>query len=207
MNRQPKILLVPGYGTEVTKQFTRPELSKMRGFEVFANQQNCELFSWGLQAHLSLWNNLNPVFAVTQYITEKKMVYSTELLDRFIGQLKSTQPEIIVAHSLGTVLTLRGLQHYLPLSLKEVVFVQSDLRMTFENTQFITRLGEHVTFKNIWCFWDQALLSSMIINRSMPLGLIKTSQMKNYFVPLYKTINLHESSLSDKKLLNIVYAD
>jgi hypothetical protein len=205
MIKPTKTLLIPGYATGVTRDILRPKLSDMRGFEVFGNIDNCKLFKWGEERNINLLESLNPISAIKLYFEEKQIANSQKIIDKLILEIDSFKPEIIVAHSMGTALLTEVLKQKNFSFIKKIVFVQSDLRLNNENTQTLQELKKNIKLINVWCFWDQALISSVLISGTIPLGLHTSTIFENYFLPLYKKFNLHESSISDKKLLKIVY--
>lgn len=202
MNSQKKILLVPGYGTGVLRSVFKQHVSELRGFEIFKNTST-QVFCWGRDDNYSFLQAINPKIAIDLYFIEREMVYGDELQKQYLKYLRTHKPQVIVAHSMGTVLTLEILKkHRLPF-VKKIIFVQSDIRFDYENQNALQKISEQYDLHNVWCFWDQALLTSVVLNRLIPLGLRPAPYFTNHFIPLWRTLNLHESSINDPKLLEL----
>ena len=196
----PRILLIPGYGTGVTYALWRPHPEPLRGFAIFKGLPGVDLFVWGEELHYHLFSSLNPLASYQLYRTEQRLVRRSELQENLRTKITAYNPEVIVAHSMGGVFLCLSLEEVNP-SLRKIIFAGSDLRLD-QSTQ--ARLagyrGAGVELVNLHCFWDQALLASTVLNRSLPLGLRAHSLFENIFCPLYRTWNLHESSLHDPRL-------
>ncbi len=201
-----KIILIPGYGTGVTRSIFKKEVSKLRGFEIFSKTAGVEVFEWGRDYNYSFLQSLNPLVAIKLYFQEKKMVLDPGMQEKLYQYLQLHKPQTIVAHSQGTVLLTEVLKNYPLPYIKKIIFVQSDLRMNNENQDILKNISSHTKLLNVHCFWDQALLSSLLLNQSVPLGLKKDKIFQNHFIPLWRTFNLHESSLNDPRLLALSLA-
>lgn len=197
------IVLIPGYGTAVKRSIFKPAISKLRGFKIF-DKTNSHVFEWGEEHNYTFLEALNLWEAIKLYKREKKMVSSKELQESLLNLLELNKPEVVVAHSLGTVLLTQVLKENSAKFIKKIVFVQSDLGIKSAELELFSHLKQQgVKLINVHCFWDQALISSMVLNHSIPLGLRPDTLFENHFIPLWRTLNLHESSLSDPKLLHL----
>lgn len=202
-SQSPRILLIPGYGTGVTYTPWRRRVDPYRGFKAFAHQANVEIFTWGSEARYSLSQSLNPLTPYFLYYQEKQLLEDAVLQARLRTTLHSFRPEIVIAHSLGSVLFLKTA--LLPSAgLRRLVFVNSDLRLTAQVITVLQTFKDNgVELFNVHCFWDQALLVSSLLSFSQPLGLGPNPLFKNFFLPLFGAPNLHESSLASTRLVKI----
>ena len=198
-----RVLLIPGYGTGVTYALWRPRRQELRGFAVFAHTPGVELFEWGEELHYHLFSSLNPLASYQLYRTEQRLVRDPDLQAKLRERIKEFDPEVIVAHSMGGVLLLASLRET-NRSLRKIIFAGSDVRV---NPESRTRLQDYakygVELHNLYCPWDQALLASLGLNLSVPLGLRAHPLFRSHFLPLYRTWNLHESSLHDPYLRHL----
>jgi pimeloyl-ACP methyl ester carboxylesterase len=200
-----KTLLIHGYGVLATYPFIRPKQSPHLGFRVFQDQLNqgqSLLFRWGMERKYSFWEMLNPLEYLALYQEEKQLSHHTQTFKNLALALKTHQPETVICHSMGGLLFQQfSLTYSLPSSVKQIILVQGDVSRSLE----IPKSWEHLVVKNVWCFWDQALWESVFVNRYLPAGLfgVKAKTVQNIFMPLYRTLNLHESPLHDPELLRV----
>ncbi len=199
------ILLIHGYGVRATYPIIRPKEDKYLGFGGFSNlleAGNTHLFVWGCAVKYSFLDMLNPFKYLQLYNQEKKLACSKDILQQLHNQIQSQNIQTIVCHSMGGYLVQQYLDSFdLPNSVKKIIIVQADIsRMSRFNTP------NNVSVINLYCPWDQALWESVVVNRYIPAGLfgLTSSTISNTFFPLYKDINLHESSIKDKNILMFV---
>lgn len=89
-------------------------------------------------------------------------------------------------------------EYKLTSSIKKVIFVLADIS---QNNDITILLENQVYFKNIYCSWDNALFTSMILNQYKPIGLygLKIYKTKNIFWKLNYGLNLHQDIWRDDK--------
>jgi hypothetical protein len=204
-----KTFLIHGSAVMATYPLIRPNLSPHLGFAIFEKQLEdgeAMLFRWGKEKHYSALGLFNPFEYLTLYREEHVLATSKQTHENLLKQLEEYQPTVIVCHSMGGSLLYQFSQnHSLPSSVKTIIFVQADV---CRNSK-IPQNWEHITIKNVWCFWDQALWESLFVNRYLPAGLfgLTSKNVQNIFMPLYLTLNLHESPLHDPNLLDLTQTD
>jgi hypothetical protein len=201
-----KTMLIHGYGALASYPMKRPEVTAHLGFRVFQNQLSkgqSVLFRWGKERNYSFWEILNPFEYLRLYRNEKQLAQHPQTFENLALDLAKYQPETIICHSMGGFLFQQfSLTNSLPTSVKQILLIQADMSRSVK----IPTSWEQLIVKNVWCFWDQALWESVLVNRYIPAGLfgIKSIYIQNIFIPLYRTLNLHESPLNDPKLLEII---
>jgi hypothetical protein len=198
-----KIILIPGFAVGLASPIVRRPLGTSASFTVFnafMESGEAAVFHWGIEQQVNFFQLINPVFLFRHYEKEKKLAQSTEVLESLHQFLIKNQPEIIVAHSMGVFLLNNYLQKFaLPESIKKIVWVQSD-----DSRQ--RKINLSVSVCNLYCPWDPTLLVSSIYNRCWRVGLrkIKNDQVENILFPLWRPINLHTSSIRDRRLVKFI---
>jgi hypothetical protein len=88
-----------------------------------------------------------------------------------------------------------------PASIK-IVFVQADMA---DDTKFPLNI-ENISFLNMFCPWDPALLTSWALHKYRPAGLTGWQQphVKNKMLPLFGHWNLHASTIAQKQFAAFV---
>jgi hypothetical protein len=201
-----KTILIHGYGVLASYPIIRPQSSSHLGFRVFENQikqGSSLLYRWGMERKYTFFDMLNPFEYLRLYWEEKRLAQDPETFKNLALLLETHQPETIVCHSMGCFLFQQfSLSNSLPSTVKHILLVQADMSRGVE----IPKKWENIAIKNIWCFWDQALWESVFVNQYLPAGLfgLKSKAIQNRFMPLYRTLNLHESPLNDPKLLSLM---
>lgn len=217
-----KILLIHGFGTSVrdelirivSKQKVRPsvEYEEFKAFNHLIKEKNAFIFRWNDDFKAL---KIKDFTAIEKYIDLykrekiKSLAESTQkTLDEFI---KKNNPEIIVCHSMGCFLLLNYLEKYeLSNSVKKIFLVQGDFDKKHKiiNPEIIKRIEENkLRIVNVYCPWDTTLMLSPLVNKLIvPAGL---NRMRNPYIvdvlfPLTNNMNLHNSSIKSKDLLDFV---
>ena len=93
----------------------------------------------------------------------------------------------------------------LPQNVKNIYTLQSDApaKCKIEDSKLKIRLQErNLKWHNYHCFWDIALLTSLMVNKRFSAGLIgykNDLEIKNLFYPLHGSLDLHTSIISIPK--------
>ena len=203
MPSKPRIALLHGFAVGLTSPFVRPGLGPTVGFRAFREDVadgSARVFPWGSYRNVKLHELVNPLFLYRHYLTERAMAFDRATQKRLHDFFVELQPDIIVCHSMGSVLLHEYLAHFsLPNSVRAIVFVQSELPTT-------THLATKVPVYNIFCLWDLSLLASALVHWHWRVGLgaWKHPGVTNIFFPLFRVPNLHMSSMRSPKLRELV---
>jgi hypothetical protein len=198
-------LLIHGYGVRATYPLIRPQADKNLGFGAFEEliaTGKAQLFVWGKETNYSLLDTINPFKYLQLYKEEKIIASAKSLLQSLHNYIQTHNISTIVTHSMGGYLLQQYLGMFdLPSSVTTIIIVQADIA---RNAQF--NIPQNVQGSNLFCPWDQALWESVVVNRYIPAGLFgaNSKNIKNIFFPLYKDINLHESSIKDTNILRLL---
>ena len=208
------VLLIPGYATELRRLLQPGPRSAHAGFgaaQPLLAAGRAVAFRWGITAHAAgLVGHLHPRTHWRLYGLERRQAARAATLRALHEQCQTQQPEIILCHSLGCQLWLHYAQAYaLAPGLRKIVFVQADVPAGFVPgpAPVQTRLAAgELTWLNLWCGWDQALLVSAALHGHWPAGLTGARHplVQNRFFPLYRRWNLHTSSINDATLLRFL---
>ena len=191
-----KSLLIHGYGTKINLTPSK----KYSGFSAFQNEidnnQAC-VFNWGIPTKFSKLDHINPFKHFQLYKSEKKLSKSSVVLTSLDKTISNTKPSTIICHSMGCYLFTQYLQNFqIPKSVTNIIFLSSDC-----NIKDIAQIkNPHPKIHNYFCPWDNALISSIIVNHQhLPIGLYpsKNNHIQNHFWPLWIPINLHDSNKKD----------
>lgn len=193
-----KYFLIHGYGKSL--DIREKKIPKNLGFYIFDYEiynKEAYVFNWAINNHRSFFSKINIISQVKLYYQEKARIKKTIWQKKLFDEINELKPEIIICHSMGSKFFLDTITNYgLNKSIKKIIFVLADIP---QNTNFTILLNNNIKFVNIYCFWDNALLSSMLINQYMPIGLfgIKNSKETNLFWNLNYGINLHQDIWRD----------
>jgi hypothetical protein len=216
-----KLLLIHGYGQSYLKsllgRFGLNITLKSYSFKAFRQlieKGNAKVFVWHHEIESEIFQYFNPFYVYKNlYITEKEKSVSTDIQKQLTFELQSQKPEIIVCHSLGCYLLLNYLDKYnLPASVKKIFLVQGDFSTNYSltNPDLIKKLeNKELEIINCYCPWDPILHISKLTSVSYrPAGVygFKNELVTNKLFPLYKAINLHNSSIEDKNLVKFINA-
>lgn len=211
-----KIALIHGYAVDMEMGVFRRRLGRDAGFGAFRrllDSGDAVMFRWGEHMRFGSIHYINPFAHLRVYNAEKNKAASDKLFAQFGDFLERERPDTLVCHSMGSYLLINYInKHGLPAHVRKVVFVQGDIPAgTIISNADITRRLENkeLNIYNYHCWWDITLISSMMLNGYVPLGLTKSrlKHIHNRFFPLYKTINLHQSSMNDDKLIELIMKD
>jgi len=168
-------------------------------------------YCWAVdQNEYSFWQSCNPFCYLNTYLVENKYILTKPATDSLYKELAAKNPEIILTHSAGNRFLFEALNQFGPNpKLKKIITLSSDLPTNFKitNQDFIAGLEtKKIIWENYYCFWDQALLSSSILNLGFRAGQFgaKSQFVKNIFYPLKPSLNFHTSVLNDAKFLKKV---
>ena len=207
-----KYFLIPGYGVGAQYvNFKQPEglNAGFGAFEELIKQNQATVFRWDISRHFSWLEFLNPMTHLELYKMEKSKSQSKNTHDQLQLELFAAMPSTIICHSMGSQLFISYLQsHKLPDSVIQIVFVQANIPSNQELPDYFLQLlrSKRITLINLFCPWDQALISLIFLRFFVPAGMIglKNNLISNIFFPLYKAPNLHTSSINDPKLIKLI---
>lgn len=207
-----KYLLIHGYGIGLQYSFLKSAEGENAGFGAFDDlieAGDAKVFHWEMSRKLNFWETINVKTSIKQYNVEMLKIENQEVYNSLQKELELTRPEAIVCHSAGGFLLLRYLtNHKLPSSVKKIVFIQSNIPQNMVFPDYLQEKLQQKKIKllNLYCYWDQALWSLVIIGRQISIGLLgsKNTYVKNIFFPLYKGVNLHTSSINDTKIFPFI---
>jgi uncharacterized alpha/beta hydrolase family protein len=107
------------------------------------------------------------------YFDEKRLTYDENLLKELNEKIISNKYEIIIAHSMGTLLLFNYLEKYgISENLKKIITIQSDLNFDIEikNKEFIKKLeNKELIWENYFNALDPQLIVSTFINKKKRL--------------------------------------
>ncbi len=172
-----------------------------------ANKKDTYVFKWAVSARLSWLQICNPWSYVHLYQMERKKAASAELLDRLHAEIMLTQPNTVFAHSMGCFVWISYIEKYgIPPFVKRILFVQADIDVVLPPLVEQELESQRLQIENYYCFWDQALLCSLLLHRSRRAGLtgIISQHVANKFYPLVKLWNLHTASLRESSFYTTI---
>lgn len=204
----PTTLLIHGYGTHIESAFAQPR-GRTAGFYAFEQLMDhgvVDVFRWEIPFKLKFPQNINPFYLLTIYQREKAQLDNKNVFERLDATIKDNNIEILISHSLGSQLLLQYLQNYTPpTSVKRIITIQSDMPRTFQLPIVIENRLKNgaLRWDNYWCWWDQALFASCVVNRSWRAGVVGVHHplVHNSFFPLYRDGNLHISTIIDPEFV------
>ena len=209
-----KIVLIHGYGTGLDGVFMKPEAIDNGGFLVMQDkidQGQAILYDWRINKKLSVIDSLNPIENIKLYQDEVKLAMSKHNLLRLYNFLDLYNPSIIICHSLGCRMLLSHIELYpLNSNLERIILMQGDFNSNRDIPESLIK-KPNIALENYYCYWDQALLSSGIINHYLRAGQVGwhpknqtgiKNRIQNKFFPLIKPPNLHSACIRDKRLFD-----
>jgi hypothetical protein len=199
-----KYLLIHGFGTKVNYDLGFWKYPPTEGFKAWAkdiDSGNARIFSWGIMQQQNWKNIVNPLSYLELYNREKSLAKNKYMLLELDKVIKENNPEIIICHSMGSVLLENYCQGFeLNDNLKKIVFSQADI-FKIPNIQNQLWGKNNIKLDNYHCGWDTALISSCGVNRVRPAGLFGLrvedglgDKIKNIFWPLG---NIHKNCHTD----------
>lgn len=220
--KKQKILLIHGFGTSVkneimsltSKGFLGKNLDyrEFTAFNHLVKEGNALVFRWNDQF---LATKIKDFTSIEKYIDlyrrEKSKAVAESTQDSLRKMIDDNNPEIIVCHSMGCFLLLNYLEkNKLNKSVRKIFLVQGDFsrKHQIENKDILKGIEENnLRIINVYCPWDTTLMVSPFVNRlTLPAGL---SRMRNPYIvdvlfPLSNNLNLHNSSIKSRDLLDFV---
>ena len=207
-----KYFLIPGYGVGAQYvNFKQPEglNAGFGAFEELIKQNQATVFRWDINRYFGWLEFINPLKHLELYKMEESKSQSKNTHDQLQLELFTAMPRTIICHSMGSQLLISYLQsHKLPDSVIQIIFIQSNIPSKQKLPDYLQNLlrSKRITLINLFCPWDQALISLIFLRFFVPAGMVglKNNPIINIFFPLYKTPNLHTSSISDPKLIKLI---
>jgi pimeloyl-ACP methyl ester carboxylesterase len=197
-----KYFLIHGYGKSL--DLFDSKIPANGGFDIFDEEiahKEAYPYIWAITVDRKRLSHLNPFAQLQLYYAERKKASSDKELKKLYASLEKNQPKIIIAHSTGARLIMNYLkQHSLPRSVESLVFVQADIS---EREWQKVALPLRIRFHSFWCWWDQALISSMILNRYLPMGLYSQKPYSRFY-PLRMLPNPHQDIWRDEKFKQLL---
>jgi hypothetical protein len=203
---QADIILVHGYGMAL--DLDEPEIPDNGSFSAFDPEINAGKalpFVWAETMPRGAFTPYNASAQYTLYRREKASIFGSVLQHKLEDAIAESQPRVIIAHSLGCYLVRNLLVHCtIPESLTYVVFLQADIPRSVP-IPHITGLD----MVNFWCWWDTSLLSSVVVNQRIPIGLTGSTDpyVRNVFVPIDKHIRGHARLLANRAYKRRIYQE
>jgi hypothetical protein len=203
-------LLLHGYGVGAKYANFHDAEGLNGGFGAFDKlilEDKAKVFRWDIPRSFTFWEFINPFKSLDLYHKEIDKSQNIDTHKPLQKELFDLLPHTIVCHSMGTLLLINYLEHFdLPSSVTKIVFIQGSIANSTRlpvNLQHLVE-SKKITLLNLFCPWDQALLTVLLLNRTVTIGLTgyKNPLVKNIFFPLYKRLNLHTSSINDPNLIN-----
>lgn len=205
-------LLIHGYGVGASYLNFHQAESEDAGFGAFDElimEKKAKVFRWDIPKYFGYKTFFNPFNHLKLYNEEWTKSQSILVHIELSKTIENYLPTTIVCHSMGALLITSFLKNnQLPNCVKNIVIVQGDVPYNTSVPQNIESLIKHkkLNIINLYCPWDQALLTSLPLNFELNVGLVgyKNPLIQNIFFPLYKKANLHTSSINDKNLIKLL---
>ncbi len=198
------IFLIPGSMMAAPSPLKPDELVKAQevngGFYSFDKEiRNGEigLFLWHDNYPESF--KVNPLSPLLAYANDRKRVSTSTLQHDLIEALAIAQPRVIVTHSKGCQLVLESFARFgLPLSVKKVVFMQSDADLSDD----LAKLADTVELINLYAKDDATLWSSVVLNGGKIRAGLMPSKQSGVINKPYSSKGIHISTLKDPEIKN-----
>lgn len=198
-----KYFLIHGYGKAL--DLFEHGIPSNGGFYIFDEdiaRKEAYVHHWAEQIERRKLTAWSPLIQLKLYYQERRKTESPAEHERLHQMLTEKQPKIIITHSSGARLLMNYLQMYnLPESVRRIILVQADLS---EKEWQSCNLPAQITCRNFWCWWDQALVSSMILNRYIPWGLYSSDRTYSQFHALRMLPNPHQDIWRDLKFKQLL---
>jgi hypothetical protein len=207
-----QFLLIHGYGVGAQYLSFHQAEGVNAGFGAFDKliaEGRVGVFRWDIPRYFGYKTVFNPLSHLELYNKERAKAQSIEIHAKLTKTLQETSPENIVCHSMGCHLLMSYLKlNTLPPSVKNIILIQADIPNNTPLSETVESLIKAKKLKiiNLYCPWDQALLTTLPLHFKLKAGLTgyKNPQVQNIFFPLYKRTNLHTSSINDPDLVKLV---
>lgn len=198
-----KYFLIHGYGKAL--DLFESVIPANGGFDIFDEEialGEAYVHHWAEQIERRRLTAWSPLTQLKLYYQERIKTQSPAEHERLYQVLTDGEPKVIITHSSGARLLMNYLKSYsLPESVKKVILVQADISPKEWQE---CNLPPEVAYKNFWCWWDQALISSMILNRYIPWGLYSNDRTYSQFYALRMLPNPHQDIWRDRKFKEII---
>jgi Serine hydrolase len=210
-----RYLLIHGFGVGVQYSVFAKAHNDNCGFLAFdqmLRSGQAKAFNWRISKKFNILQTLNPLNSLQHYFQERSKSKQMQYHDQLDKIMKEYQPDTVVCHSMGCLFLLNFLErNTLSKSVTEIIFSQADIDKQHViplNLQALFEKNE-VNLINYYCFWDNALLSSSIVNFSIRSGQVgwwpknQNGKIANKFYPLYPikgNFNLHTSGIINDEL-------
>lgn len=205
-------LLIHGYGIGASYlNFHQAEgiSAGFGSFDKLIYQKKVVVFRWDIQRYFGYKTFFNPLNHLALYSEERAKAQSPETHEHLLQIIEKYQPKTIICHSMGALLIISFLKNnLLSKCVQNIVLIQGDIPSDASIPQNIQTLirDKKLNIINLYCPWDQALLTTLPLHFKFKIGLIryKNPLVQNIFFPLYKRVNLHTSSINDKNLIKLI---
>jgi uncharacterized protein YktA (UPF0223 family) len=200
--------LIHGFGAGVDYWIYNSACDKYLGFNKYKSLVDigkAKLYEWRIFRKFGAFSSLNPFKTLEVYRTELSIATSQTNLKKFHKELTSANPTTIIAHSMGCRMLIEYYLHHKPNSnLEKIEFLNADVDYDELIPLVLQNTNKNIELVVKYCWWDQALLSSLFVNRVRRIGQIgwqtkvkPNSKLKivNEFAPLLVLPNLHQSLL------------
>jgi pimeloyl-ACP methyl ester carboxylesterase len=198
-----KIVFIHGYGKSLT--FSGDNDHSACGFHTFAeeiSQATHAAFDWSYKQKRAPLAALNPLAHLELYRRERELAHSSTTQAALHTFLIKENAQAVVCHSLGAQLALNTFtRHGVPPGLRTIIFAAADIS-ELEPLSFLSAAtSPPLRCVNIFCPWDQALLTSLVMHRRIPAGLsgLKHPLFTNIFYPYHHGPNLHQDIWRDNR--------
>ena len=209
-----KILLIHGSTVGLEYSFFKKKDLKygyFRGIRSLIDSGKVDLFVWADRQDKAKTWELHKILQM--YNRERTDINDSKHSHKLYEKLDNAKYTTIITHSMGGELLVKMIQDCgLPQSVKNIYTLASDApaKLYIEDFDLHTRLNDQsLNWYNYHCYWDGALLTSLIINRRLSAGLggYKTNlNIQNQFYPLHGSVDLHTSIIaSPKEIEKICY--
>lgn len=206
-----KVLIVHWYCNNISSPFKKKDLKywSLSCLKNLFENDDFSIFKRWINFKVWYLSFLNIFWYLLLYINEKKLTNSKELQKKLYDEIKNWNYEIIIAHSMWTVLTLNTLNNFwVTGNLKKIITIQSDMNYDFElkNTELIKSIkSKKLIWNNYYNYYDFQLFLSTIINTKLRWWLfwIKNNYVNNIYHKL-KSIDRHNNSIKDIKFLKSI---
>lgn len=208
-----KVLFI--HGTSISNSYSIFRGSDLKygffyGARNYIDSGEGKLFVWSpVAAKYSFLQSLFVYHPTENYAYERGYIQTDEAIERLENFLEGENFEVVITHSLGSYFLINYINKKgLPLGVTRIYTLASDAPRNLEisNQEVVQRFkAKNLIWENYHCFYDQALLGSVLANRKIPSGLLGTNSKfaTNIYRPLgLKTFpNLHQEIVNDRDLI------
>jgi hypothetical protein len=202
-----KVLLIHGSTVGLEYSFFKQKDLKygyFKGVKDLIDSGNVDLFLWADRQDIAKTWEFHKILKM--YHQERVDINESKHSQRLYEKLKNGEYTTVITHSMGGELLTKMIQDCgLPKNLENIYTLQSDApaKCKIKDDKLKIRLDENsLNWCNYHCFWDIALLTSLIVNQRFSAGLTgyKTDlEIINLFYPLHGSLDLHTSIISIPK--------